>query len=174
MHLKLFAVCECLKTLITSPREVICWIKSWRRSRLLFVSISSSSIRGRSSVLPEDSVVVIRFDWLRLSPSQRWAAPLCWRMICEVSSDRWFEWLVFISPCTWPLLCNEISWWVYTFSYLYKKIKNSLSVGSEKKATDQLEKWKKLIQICDKLVYNIRYFIAGKLTKEEKRIISKS
>ena len=49
MNLKLLAVCKRLKTLITSPCEIIRWIEAHWCSCLLFVSIASSSIRGRPS-----------------------------------------------------------------------------------------------------------------------------
>lgn len=114
MYFKLFSVCEGFKTLITSPSEIIRWIKARGRSRLLFVSETSPSIRGRSSIFRQHHVVLLGLAcFSRLIPPQRRPAPLSWRMLCKSPSSR-FTCVVSVGSSTRSFLGNKIPRRVYT------------------------------------------------------------
>lgn len=61
VNFKLFPVCECLKTLIASPREIVRWIEARQCSRLLLEAVASSSIRGCPSFFSQNRVVTACF-----------------------------------------------------------------------------------------------------------------
>lgn len=115
MHLKLFPICKSFKALVAPPSEIIHWIKAHRRSCLLFVSVASSSVRGRPSIFRQHHVVLLGFTcFTRLSPPQRRSAPLSWRMLCKISPSRWFNWLVFVGSSTRSFLGYKITRGMHT------------------------------------------------------------
>lgn len=138
MYFKLFAVCKSFEALITSPSEIIRWVKACGRSGLLFVSIASSSIRGRSSIFCQHRVVLLGFSWItRLGPPQRRPAPLSWRMVCKISPSRWFSCFVFVGSCTRSFLGDEIPGGMHTCwqtgNSLYvalSAIRSSIQIGA--------------------------------------------
>lgn len=114
MYFKLLSVCKSFKALVASPSEIIRWIKARRRSRLLFVSEASPSIRGRSFIFCQHHVVLLGFAcFSRLISPQRRPAPLSWRMVCK-SSSRWISCVVSVGSSTRSFLGNEIPRGVYT------------------------------------------------------------
>lgn len=115
VNFKLLPVRECFKTLIASPREIVRWIEARQCSRLLLEAVASSSIRGCPSFFSQNHVVTACFVQLGLSPPQRGSPSLSWCMVCEGPSNNCLWELVFLGPCTWPLLGYKITWWVNTW-----------------------------------------------------------